>query len=102
MAYVGWRSAHRSPIAGVIFMYVSTAAPNKRSLGATNGIAQLAAAIVRSIGPASATSLFALSVEHNWMGGYAVYAILMGLASLTLVVANRLPREVWPRHDDIL
>ncbi|KAI9439339.1 MFS general substrate transporter [Lactarius indigo] len=36
---------------GAIFMYIASAAPNKRSLGATNGIAQTIVSIQRAVGP---------------------------------------------------
>jgi hypothetical protein len=58
-------------------MYISTAAPNKRSLGATNGIAQTMVAIQRTIGPAAAASLFAFSLENNILGGNFVYVVML-------------------------
>ncbi|KZT07602.1 MFS general substrate transporter [Laetiporus sulphureus 93-53] len=84
---------------GCIFMYVTSSAPNKRSLGATNGIAQLVASILRAIGPASATSLYALSLEENWLGGYGVYAILVAVSCLLIFVATPLPREAWEKEE---
>ncbi|OCH95370.1 MFS general substrate transporter [Obba rivulosa] len=84
---------------GCIFMFITSSAPNKRSLGATNGIAQLAASIIRAIGPAAATSLFSLSVEHNWLGGYAVYGIFIVISTLLVLLAVPLPREAWEKRD---
>ncbi|KAL6298395.1 MFS general substrate transporter [Sparassis latifolia] len=84
---------------GCVFMFVTSSAPNKRSLGATNGIGQLVASIVRTIGPASATSLFAVSLERNWLGGFAVYGILILLACLLFLVSLPLPRHPW-KHDE--
>ncbi|KAF7986425.1 hypothetical protein HWV62_31167 [Athelia sp. TMB] len=84
-------------IAGCIFIYISAAAPNKRSLGATNGIAQTVVSVVRAIGPAASTSLFALSVKHNLLGGYAVYLILAVLSGMSLIVVARMPRELWAK-----
>ncbi|TBU50435.1 MFS general substrate transporter [Dichomitus squalens] len=80
---------------GCTFIFVTGAAPNKQSLGATNGIAQLAASIVRAIGPAGATSLFALSLDCNWVGGYGVYAIFVMLSCALLFVGIPLPRRGW-------
>ncbi|KAH9838448.1 MFS general substrate transporter [Rhodofomes roseus] len=80
------------------FMFVTTSAPNKRSLGATNGVAQVIAALLRSVGPASATSLFALSLEHNWLGGKAVYVILMLTSCVLWFVAIPLPYDGWTRN----
>lgn len=87
-------------LSGCIFMYITSAAPNKRSLGATNGIGQLLAAIVRAIGPASASSLFALSIERNWLGGNAVYLLFGVLSCLSLFACDLLPVQVWHRDDD--
>lgn len=86
---------------GCIFMYVAASAPNRRSLGGTNGLAQVAASVVRAIGPAMSTSLFAASVEYGWLGGYAVYVILVFLTSLSLLVGDRLPKDLWDRVDVI-
>lgn len=76
---------------GCILMFITAAAPNKRSLGATNGLAQMTASIVRAIGPATSTSLFAYSVQHKLMGGYAVYAVLVTMSVFAARIASRLP-----------
>ncbi|KAF7967565.1 hypothetical protein HWV62_33761 [Athelia sp. TMB] len=82
---------------GCVFIYLSAAAPNKHSRGATNGLAQTVVSVVRAIGPAASTSLFAASVKHNLLGGYAVYLVLMVLSGLSLIVVARMPRELWTR-----
>ncbi len=81
-------------------MYITSAAPSKRSLGATNGLGQVTAAVNRAIGPAASTSLFAALLTHNWLGGYAVYLILVIGVLASLRVANYLPDETWPTDDD--
>ncbi|EUC58978.1 MFS transporter [Rhizoctonia solani AG-3 Rhs1AP] len=58
-------------------IYVNSSAPSKDSLGTLNGISQTMISIIRAIGPATATSLFSLSVEKNILGGHFVYAILL-------------------------
>ncbi|KAI0073875.1 MFS general substrate transporter [Panus rudis PR-1116 ss-1] len=85
---------------GTIFMYVTSAAPNKKSLGATNGLGQVIASVLRAVGPATATSLFAISMERNWLGGYAVFLILAIAATLALYICNMLPSETWHRDED--
>ena len=55
---------------GSVFMFVSSAAPNKRSLGAMNGLAQTIVSTQRALGPAAATSLFAFSLQNNILGGH--------------------------------
>jgi len=85
---------------GCIFMYVTASAPSKRSLGATNGLSQTTVSIARAIGPAMATSLFAASVEHNLLGGYAVYAILFAASCFAILLALCLPDKIWEEADD--
>ncbi|KAI0058969.1 MFS general substrate transporter [Artomyces pyxidatus] len=85
---------------GCVFMYISTASPNKRSLGATNGLAQTFISVQRAIGPTMSTSLFALSLQKNIMGGNFVYAVLIGIALLSLLLAVQLPRETWKPEEE--
>lgn len=80
---------------GAIFMFVTASAPNKRSLGATNGLSQMTVSIARAIGPALSTSLFSYSVQHNILGGYGVYLLMIILSLLALVIATFLPAHVW-------
>ncbi|KAF8875920.1 major facilitator superfamily domain-containing protein [Infundibulicybe gibba] len=84
---------------GCIFLYVTASSPNKRSLGATNGLSQMSVSLARAIGPALATSLFSLSVEKNILGGYAVYAVLFCISSLVIFLAVLLPEKVWEEKD---
>jgi MFS family permease len=80
---------------GSIFMYISSAAPNKRSLGATNGVAQTMVSIQRTVGPAAAASLFAFSLDNNILGGNFVYVVLLAFVWVGLGVALQLPRNTW-------
>ncbi|KAI9574045.1 MFS general substrate transporter [Boletus coccyginus] len=75
----------------VIFMFVVKAAPNKQSLGSTNGVSQSLTSIARAIGPALTTSLFAVSKEYNVLGGNLVYVILAVLTTISVVLSQRLP-----------
>ncbi|KAH8985282.1 MFS general substrate transporter [Lactarius akahatsu] len=84
---------------GVIFMYISSAAPNKRSLGATNGVAQMMVSIQRAIGPAAAASLFAFSLENGILGGNFVYVVLLALVWVGLCVATQLPKNMWKHNE---
>lgn len=81
---------------GCVYVFITSAAPNKRSLGATNGISQTSAAIARTIAPAMATSLFSFSVEHDLLGGYAVYAVMFVLSCGAMWLAMQLPHDVLP------
>ncbi|KAH8993668.1 major facilitator superfamily domain-containing protein, partial [Lactarius deliciosus] len=75
-----------------IFMYISSAAPNKRSLGATNGLAQTMVSIQRTIGPAAAASLFAFSLDNHIFGGNFTYVVLPVIVIVGLGIAVQLPR----------
>ncbi|EAU85271.2 hypothetical protein CC1G_10057 [Coprinopsis cinerea okayama7 len=85
---------------GCIFMYITASAPNKQSLGATNGLSQTTVSVARAIGPALSTSLFSWSVQKNILGGYGVYAILLVFAFLSLGLATRLPIEIWAEENE--
>lgn len=78
---------------GCIFMFITASSPNRRSLGATNGLAQTTVSIARAIGPAISTSFFAFSSEHNLLGGYAVYVVLFALSCTSLLFAKHLPED---------
>jgi len=67
---------------GCIFILVTNASPSRSCLGAVNGCAQTAASLMRAIGPASTTALFAVSVEKNLMGGKLVFVILLALVAV--------------------
>ena len=79
-------------------MYISSAAPNKRSLGATNGIAQMVVSMQRTVAPAAAASLFAFSLDNNILGGNFAYAVLLVIVCVGLGVALQLPRSTWKHN----
>ena len=84
-------------VTATIYMYVSSAVPNKRSLGAANGLAQVATSIQSAVGPAVADWLFAYSLTHNVLGGNLAYVVLVGVVCFALSVATRLPKNAWNR-----
>ncbi|KAI9568189.1 major facilitator superfamily domain-containing protein [Boletus coccyginus] len=82
-----------------IFIYIAAASPNRASLGTTNGIAQLLASTMRSIGPASGTSMFSISImtpEHAWF----VYYYLLSLVCVGIGASLFLPRRLWTRSTE--
>ena len=90
-------------MAACIVIFITSAAPNKRSLGATSGLARTAGIIANIVGPAFGTSVFAFSVEHNLLGGYAVYCVLFFPSCLAVMLALRLPDQVvaaWEGGED--
>jgi len=76
-------------------MYISSAAPNKRSLGTLNGLAQSVASVQRAIAPAAAGSLFAFSVTNNVLGGNFVYVVMFTLVGIGLYFAAKFPKRGW-------
>ncbi|KAI0629468.1 MFS general substrate transporter [Trametes polyzona] len=85
---------------GSIFIFITSSAANNRALGATNGVAQFVASVVRAVGPAASTSLFAASLENNWLGGYGVYPILIAATLSLFSVSTYLPRDMWPKETE--
>ncbi|KAG1841672.1 hypothetical protein DFJ58DRAFT_718123 [Suillus subalutaceus] len=76
-------------------LFIRAAAPNRASLGATNGIAQMFAAGAKIIGPASAASVFSYSMEEGH-DAWLVYYILMAIAFLA---AHPMPSHWWRRME---
>lgn len=76
-------------------MYVSSSAPSRRSLGATNGLAQTVVSIQRAVAPAAAASLFAFSLNNNILGGNFTYIVLVVLVCIGLCIAVQLPKNTW-------
>ncbi|KAJ7257175.1 major facilitator superfamily domain-containing protein [Mycena haematopus] len=83
---------------GAIFMFLTASAP-KDSRGAVNGLGQTSVSVARAIGPALSTSLFSLSVERDLLGGYAVYAVFVAISVGAVMLARRLPTELWEEED---
>ena len=80
---------------GCIFIYIAAASPNRASLGATNGIAQVLVSVVRAFGPATAASLFSLSFAKGYMGGGLVYIVLLTFSLVAIAFGTTLPQQVW-------
>ncbi|KAJ8489734.1 hypothetical protein ONZ45_g13466 [Pleurotus djamor] len=95
---------------GAIFIFINDAAPNRQSLGAVNGLAQMGVSVMRAVGnvyipcafealaytnkgPAIANSLFALSIENHIFGGRLVYYVLIIFVGCALYGASLLPRR---------
>ncbi|OJA19926.1 hypothetical protein AZE42_03758 [Rhizopogon vesiculosus] len=61
---------------GITFMYISASSPNRASVGATNGLAQMVVSVMRAVGPAAANSAFSISMERQYLGGDMVYCVM--------------------------
>ncbi|KAF8608166.1 MFS general substrate transporter [Ceratobasidium sp. AG-I] len=81
-----------------LLLYISAAPPDEMSLGATNGLAQTSASVMRAIGPAITTSLFAYSANRGGRGGSMVY-IALTVVSLLCVGASMLMRAEWSTNE---
>ncbi|KAG1798072.1 MFS multidrug-resistance DHA1 sub-family [Suillus plorans] len=79
-----------------IISFIRAAAPNRASLGATNGIVMLAAAVGRIIGPASAASFFSYSLQEGH-DAWSIYYFFIAIVFLAVGTALWLPRDpsVW-------
>jgi hypothetical protein len=80
-------------------MFITASAPTNTILGAINGLGQTSASTARAVGPALATSLFAMSKERNLLGGNAVYVILIMLAGALRWLGSQLPDEIRERNE---
>ncbi|KAF9037054.1 major facilitator superfamily domain-containing protein [Panaeolus papilionaceus] len=80
---------------GAIFIFIVASSPNRASIGATNGLSQTTVSVMRAVGPAMVNSLFSLSIEHKYLGGYLVYYSLLAIVTTSLVLSSFLPRKVW-------
>ncbi|OAX43209.1 MFS general substrate transporter [Rhizopogon vinicolor AM-OR11-026] len=76
---------------GVVFMYINASAPNRASIGATNGLAQTVVSITRAVGPALVNTAYSLSIEKQLLGGNMVYWLMVGMAWIAIGVGSVLP-----------
>ncbi|KAG8875169.1 hypothetical protein FRB97_005352 [Tulasnella sp. 331] len=59
---------------------VKMSAPNRESLGASFGLSQTMACLARALGPAFVSSLFALSIDKQILGGHFVWLVMFCIA----------------------
>ncbi|KAG2095898.1 uncharacterized protein F5147DRAFT_396233 [Suillus discolor] len=77
-----------------MILFIRAAAPNRASLGTTNGIVMVVVAVAKIIGPASAASLFSYSLQAHDV--WSIY-FFIAIAFLAVSTALLLPRDpsVW-------
>ena len=80
---------------GCSFIYVTSSVMSPRALGSVNGIGQTGASLARGLGPVVATSLFAYTLENNWLGGLGVYLVLITISLCRMPLAYKLPEKEW-------
>ena len=76
-------------------MYMTSSVGNPRALGSVNGIAQTAASLARAVGPAMATTLFAYTLQNEWLGGLGVYVVFITISLSVFPLAYKLPENGW-------
>ena len=78
-------------------IFITAASPNRASLGATNGLAQVSVSIVRAVGPALVNSIYSLSIDedHHYMNGGLVYYVTIALSLGAIWVGSLLPKHPW-------
>jgi len=82
-----------------IFMLITAAAPNKRTLGAVNGLGQTVASTARAIAPAMVTSIFAASKQYNLLGGNLVYIFMFCVIFAFFLLSGHLPEPSEEKQD---
>lgn len=78
-------------------IFLKHAAPSKEALGSTFGVGQTVAAIGRGIGPSLASSLFAVTVEHNLLNGWFVWIIVSIIGWISVIAAANVKDGVVER-----
>ncbi|KAH9039485.1 MFS general substrate transporter [Lactarius deliciosus] len=81
-------------------IYISSAAPNKRSLGTVYGLSHVATSVTSAVGQVAADWLFAFSLTHNVLGGKFAYVVFLGVVCIELSVSTRLPKNTWAHREE--
>jgi len=71
--------------------------PSPETLGTLNAIALTVLSAVRTICPGFFTSLFAIGVGHQILGGYLIWLVLVLLALPLLVIIRWVPKKAEGR-----
>lgn len=82
-----------------MYIFITQASPSPAALGRTHAAAQTVFSLMGAVGPAVITSLVAVSIQYNILGGSLAY-IVMAVFGLTAVgLALRLPIDVRRQHN---
>ncbi|KAH9027362.1 MFS general substrate transporter [Lactarius hengduanensis] len=85
---------------GAMNIYISSAAPNKRSLGTVYGLSHVATSVTSAFGQVAADWLFAFSLTHNVLGGKFAYIVFLGVVCIELGVSTQLPKNTWAHLEE--
>ncbi|EGG11782.1 uncharacterized protein MELLADRAFT_90794 [Melampsora larici-populina 98AG31] len=79
-----------------ISLLLNAAAPSKSSFGALNGLGQSCSALARTVGPASAGALFAISINKHYLGGNLIWVVAIFVCGCTCLTSWRIQLEASP------
>jgi hypothetical protein len=71
----------------------NNAAPRPELLGTLNGFSQMTSSVVGVVGPGSANSLFAVSIEKHLLGGHLIWVVFGGVAAIGAAAAYLIEDE---------
>jgi len=74
-----------------MYIFVTRAAPNPQSLARTNGLSQIVYSVCGALGPTLATIVFAVSKEHNLLGGHLIYVVMVMFSVAGVILSSLLP-----------
>lgn len=74
-----------------MFIFIAKSSPSPAALGRTNAIAQTVYSVMAGLGPAASTSLTAISIQHQLLGGTLAQVIQAALGFVALYLAHFLP-----------
>ncbi|KAF8337849.1 member of major facilitator superfamily multidrug-resistance, DHA1 sub-family [Amanita rubescens] len=78
---------------GAIWVLIARSPGNRSSLGAVVGFCHVGNNVVRTIGSAVSNSLFSLSIDKGYLGGYFAYFIFICVTIIALCATLLLPRD---------
>jgi hypothetical protein len=65
--------------------------PSRRILGTLNAVAETCSSVVRSLVPAATTSIFAIGIRQELIGGYLIWVVLIVLGAALSVTLTSFP-----------
>ncbi|KAF7979574.1 hypothetical protein HWV62_41862 [Athelia sp. TMB] len=78
-------------LSACMFLFIARSAPSPTMLGRTNGLAQMVHSAFSAIGPAVFTSLTAVSIQHNLLGGALAQLVQASFGVFAFGLAFLLP-----------
>jgi hypothetical protein len=91
-----------SPLTPLVcnLLMTNNAAPRPELLGTLNGFSQMTSSVVGVVGPGSANSLFAVSIEKHLLGGHLIWVVFGGVAAIGAAAAYLIEDEKEPGEEE--